>query len=136
MRLSAQRVMAADGQIGVNAFCYLHGLVVWLDQPPPEVTNSRGHLANSRTEVRPGGNKVLSYLDIVAPDDTPSRKLYREIIDSIDLFREQPLPLSVQIRELTFEFNVDPRLAAGWREEIATLLRAAIAARVPEGQPH
>lgn len=69
----------------------------------------------------------------MAPDDSPSRKLYREILDSIDLFQEQPLPLSVQIREVTFEFNIDPRLGPGWREKIAVLLRAAIAARAPEG---
>jgi hypothetical protein len=128
--------MAADGHLGVNAFCYLHGPVSWLDRPPAEVTKSRGQLANSRIEIRPGGNKVLSYLDIIAPDDTPSRKLYGEIIDSIDLAHERALPLWIQIDEVTFEFNVDPRLAPGWREELAALLRAALAARMPEGQPH
>jgi len=136
MRLAAQRVMSADGRLGVNAFCYLHGPVVWLDQPPSEVTNARGQLVNYTSEVPPGGNKVLSYLDIVAPDDTPSRQLHRKINDSIDLFHEQPLPLHVQIQEISFEFNVDPRLAPGWREEMVVLLRAALAARAPEGQPH
>jgi hypothetical protein len=133
MRLSAQRVMAADGHLGVNAFCYLHGPVVWLDRPPTEITKSRGQLVNSLIEIRPGGNKVLSYLDIVAPDDTPSRRLYGEIIDSIDLVHERALPLWIQSNEVTFEFNVDPRLALGWREGLAALLRAAIAARMPGG---
>lgn len=132
MKLSAQRVMTAAGAAGVNAFCYLHGPIVWLGQPPAEVTTSQGRLVNSRIQVRPGGNTVLSYLDIVAPDGTPSRRLYGKIIDSIDLVREQPLPLRVQIMEIAYEFNIDPRLGPGWREEVNVLLQAALSARMPE----
>jgi hypothetical protein len=133
MRLSAQRVRAADGHQGVNAFCALHGSRVWLDQPPADVAASAGQLVNRRIQVVPGGNSVLRYLDIVAPDDTPSSKIERAITDSIDLLREQPLPLVVQSEEVRFEFNVDLRLASAWRRELVTLMRAALAVRTPEG---
>lgn len=133
MRLSAQRVRSADGHQGVNAFCYLHGPRVWLDRPPPDVTASPGHLVNRRIQIPPGGNFVLSYLDIVAPDDTPSNRIERAVADSIDLIREQPLPLLVQSAEVSFEFNVDFMLAPAWRREILSLMRAALAVRTPEG---
>ena len=75
----------------------------------------------------------MSYLDVVAPDDTPSSKIERAVADSIDLIREQPLPLVVQSEEVTFEFNVEFRLAPAWRTELVNLMRAALAVRLPEG---
>jgi hypothetical protein len=88
---------------------------------------------NRRIQIAPGGNSVLSYLDILAPDDTPSSTIGRVIMDSIDLLREQPLPLVVQSEEVRFELNVDSSLAPAWRRELVTLLRAALAVRTPEG---
>lgn len=133
MRLSSQRVLASDGTHGINSFYYQHGPTVWLDTPPIEVQQSSGVLVNSHLRIRPGGNRVLSYLDVVAPDSTPNHRLSRAIVDSIDLFRNPDFPLRVQIMDILFTFDIDANIAPAWREEIVALLGAVMKVRGPDG---
>src|SRR4051812_4485674 len=102
MRLVAQRVQSALGQQGINAFYYAHGPDVWLDKPPPEIAQSPGHLLNAHVEVRPPGNSVRSYLEIVAPDGVANGKIEADVVGCIDLFTERQLPLKVQSGDSTF----------------------------------
>ncbi|MFH0919011.1 MAG: hypothetical protein V1913_01500 [Fibrobacterota bacterium] len=88
MYLTAQRVVSSDGQQGINAFFHLHRPH---KQPKPttpsEVVavaeNNTGKLIKDTLEVNPGGNRVKSYLDIVAPDTTDAKA----IITALDKFR-------------------------------------------------
>ena len=77
MFITAQRVVRRSPdppQSGINAFLYRHGAQhVWepegLQHFLPE-TNP-GELERQLIEVHPvGGNPVLAYLDVVAPDET------------------------------------------------------------------
>jgi hypothetical protein len=129
MRLAAQRVVSPGGRQGVNAFCYLHGPHVWLDTPPPEIASHPGHLVESRIEVKPPGNRVRSYLEILAPDDTPSRAILEKALDIVGLLENRPLPLQVQSGEVGFEFNAELGLAAPWRYEFDVLLKRALDTR-------
>jgi hypothetical protein len=97
------------------------------------VAESVGHLVNRRIQIPPGGNAVLSYLDIVAPDDTSSRKIATAIVDASDLLSNRSLPLEVQSADVSFEFNAGFPFAGAWRRELLMLMRAALATRTPEG---
>jgi hypothetical protein len=70
MYLASQRVRSRD-RSGINVFLYRHrdGDIPWED-PKRIVENMPGELASSEVEVPPGGNEVLSFLDIVAMDGT------------------------------------------------------------------
>ena len=76
MFLTAHRVRSPDGRQGINAFFYLHG-----DSPAPGMAwdspnlnvemiaeKYPGKFVDQEVAIVPGGNSVLSYLDIVAPD--------------------------------------------------------------------
>jgi hypothetical protein len=70
----AHRVRAADGTEGINVFLHLHGEgFVWPETPwsLAQLAEHPGTLVWKRVQVPPGGNKVLSFLDVIAPDDTP-----------------------------------------------------------------
>lgn len=69
MYLAAQRVLSSHQKVGVNVYYYLHGYefdVSAADFFLPE-TNP-GVLRQQWIDVQPGGNEVLSYLDVVATD--------------------------------------------------------------------
>lgn len=130
MRLTAHRVVRPQtGETGLNAFCYLHGPYAWLDQPPREILDSPGVLANSAVEVAPPGNRVRSYLDVWAPDATPNSEIAHVVRSVGDLLEPQPLPLRVQSGSVSFHFDADQQLALGWRVELEMLLRQVLAVR-------
>ena len=128
MHLIAQRVRSPQGREGINAFCYLHGPIRWLDEPPPDL--HPGKLVNSRQEIRPPGNKIRSFLEIVTPDVTPSRQVLRAILDCIVLCENKTFPLKVLIGDISFQFDLALALAPGWRQELEYLLHHALAVRV------
>jgi hypothetical protein len=71
MYLTAQHVVApATRREGVNAFFYRHMGQAWELLSPPDVPQGNpGILQASAISVAPAGNRVRSYLDIVAPDE-------------------------------------------------------------------
>ena len=73
MLLSAQHVASPDGERrGRNAFLYLHGAEWPIGEATVDLVSALpGRLENEIIEVVPGGNSVLAYLDLVAPDATP-----------------------------------------------------------------
>lgn len=77
MYATAHRVTTPRGETGINAFLHQHGRTFpWPDEPShlPE-TDPGAHLWNNGPAVRAGGNRVHSYLDVLAPDDTPSGEI-------------------------------------------------------------
>lgn len=130
MRLVAQRVRSPANSEGINAFCFLHGPIAWLESPPPEIEQSQGVLMNSHVEVPPPGNRVRSYLEIMTPDDTPNHQVERDVTESIDLLQDLPFPFKLEGGGTTFEFDVELALAPAWRRELLFLLHRALEARV------
>lgn len=129
MYLAAQRVRASSGREGINAFFYRHGRV-WLGAPPPDVFPERdpGELVHEYIELPPPGNRVRSYLDIVAPDDTPSAKLIGRARDLLGTGEQRPLPWSILDGDSLVRFGLDEALLPSWNAELGALLRAALRA--------
>jgi hypothetical protein len=128
MYLTAQRVRAPSGQKGINAFFYLHRRA-WLDEPPPEVLpeHNPGELLHKQIEIYPpSGNRVLSYLDIVAPDGTPSTQIIRWSRDLLCRPEELALPWSVVVGDCLIRFDLGESMLPTWNIELGELLRAAL----------
>jgi hypothetical protein len=77
MLLTAQRVISPHLRArGVNVFQYLHGPNSWERVPNNFLPEANpGELVAQWIQVPPGGNRVVSFLDVVAPDE----------IDGVDL---------------------------------------------------
>jgi hypothetical protein len=127
MRLTAQRVRAPTGAEGVNAFCRLHGPYEWTIPSPADLT--AGELVNEAISIPPGGNSVRSYLDVVAPDETPTQEIRNAAVQFIDRSRDHPLPWVGSVGRCIFRFGVAQQLHSSWPEELRTLLRSALAVR-------
>lgn len=72
MYLTAQRVRSRTAS-GINVYKYLHGPTLPERDGHPDMervtTDSPGYLVESTLEIEPGGNDVLSALDVAADDD-------------------------------------------------------------------
>ena len=126
MKLVAQRVMSpATRTQATQAFHYLHGEIVWTG-PTPEGLG-HGMLQASRVELPPGGNHVLTYLDIVAPDETPTVAILRAFTEIYDL--ERPPPFVRTIGNCTFSSEMVHAFQLVWRAELIHLYNTAISVR-------
>jgi hypothetical protein len=133
MLLVAQRVVQLGSilRAGINAFCYLHGELSWLDEPPADLGS--GELANYALEVDPRTvNRVRSYLDIIAPDATSNQRLVAAVQSGADTLASagRPPPWHLAHGEVAFSFEVEAALAAHWQVEMRMLLGYALAVRV------
>lgn len=81
-------------------------------------------LVKQVTPLGTGGNRVLSYLDLIAPEtaDVESRRF--QLYDLAALIQERPLPVAVRLAELTVIFGATPRIASPGDEYRALLDRA------------
>jgi hypothetical protein len=138
VRLVAQRVVrlpsaSSSGVGGVNAFCWLHGDRFWLDVPPDDI--GPGDLAGSIVEVPIGGNRVRSFLEIVAPDSTPARQIIAAVGGGAEFLADiaRELPWKLSHGEVTFEFSIEAGMVATWQLELRILLGYALAARSNSG---
>lgn len=131
MYATAHRV-SRNGQMGVNAFLYLHGQ----DFPWPEDASSLPEAEpgtptdRQSISVPPGSNPVHSYLDVLAPDGTPRSLL----IQALKLFRqdvsERSNPALFVFGQVTLRFGVQIRLEPE-RESEFDLLRATLEQVLP-----
>ncbi len=85
MYATAHRVRSRQDQLGINAFLHQHGEgkvdgIDWDNIDMSFVTErATGALVSEYTEVAPGGNSVLSYLDVVCPDETPVEEIEKAV---------------------------------------------------------
>ncbi|WNG53399.1 hypothetical protein F0U59_00335 [Archangium gephyra] len=123
MYATAHRV-SRNGQMGVNAFLYLHGR----DFPWPEDASSLPETEpgtptdRQSISVPPGRNTVHSYLDVLAPDGTPRSVL----LEALKLFRqdvsERSNPARFIFGQVTLRFGVQIRLEPERESELDGLL--------------
>lgn len=130
MYLTAQRVVSRDGQEGTNAFYYRHGSD-WSGEPPLEFRpeNNPGELVTEHIEVQPPGNRVRSYLDLVAPDRSSDETLLSVVRNLVQQVELNPLPWNTTIDACLCRFHLDHDLLPRWRDELASLLRTALLLR-------
>jgi len=97
MYATAHRVLSPKNQVGVNTFLYLHGPEelhfdgrsidkIWVSQA--------GALVAERLEILPGGgNRVLSYLDVVCRDETDPALIRSALQNVVDAIRPNQRPI-------------------------------------------
>ncbi len=131
MYLTAQRVRSSEGAEGINAFQYAHGPDVWDGLPPRGMPDENpGELVAQSILVPPPGNRVRSYLDVVAPDETAPSEIRPAFIAFISDAQRGPLPWIGISGRVFFRVGMEQPLAEQWQREIASLYRATEALRV------
>ncbi len=75
--------------------------------------------------MRPGGNRVESFLDLAAPDDTPMEELVAWARQVLSAWPDPAgFPLSVVEGTTGLRFGCDPTLLGSWDREAFDLLAA------------
>lgn len=129
MYLTAQRVRRArDGREGINAFYYVSQLDVWAPEHEPPFTPDEdpGVLENQILTVPPPGNRVRSYLDVVAEDFTPLVTIRRSFAIAAGQIQPAGLPFDVVVGACWFRFNAEAALVHVWRHEMGLLFEWAV----------
>jgi hypothetical protein len=116
---------------GINAFLYLHGPRAWdassSGRAPDE---DPGRLVAQSISVSPPGNRVRSYLDIVAVDEIRWEDVRVGLMDFTGRNQPSPLPWDGQGGRCYFRLGMELALAQHWHKELAVLYRAAQALRL------
>lgn len=132
MYLTAQRVQRPNThEEGINAFYYMHGPYVWDGLPPDGIPDeNRGELARSSIAVTPPGNRVRSYLDIVAPDETPWTEIRPALVAFVSEAQREEMPWSGVVGRCLFRVSMDAALTSDWQRELVALYSAAQSVRI------
>lgn len=125
MYLTAHHVASpVSGQEGVNAFLYLHDSTSPL--PLTEIPeHSPGTLVAQAISLAPPGNLVLSYLDIVAPDDVRWERVRLGLMELVGEKRATRMPWAGELEGCYLRFSMAVRVKRQWQSELAVLYRSA-----------
>lgn len=113
MYLTAQKVVSDKEQAGINVFYHLHRLekqpIVSSKLDVISVAESNaGELIKERCDINPGGNRVKSYLDIVAPNEIEVKQLGTALDEfRNDIISDNIGPIISIVRGIGFRFNAD-----------------------------
>ncbi len=125
MYLTAHRVLALAAQEeGINAFYRVHG-VNWqgVDATP---AGAQSTLVEEHREITPGGNRVRSYLDIIAPDASNPRVIVADFQRFLTSSSPQKFPVVHLGGSARFELGLELSLAASWRAEAELLFHECL----------
>lgn len=124
MRITAQRVARSSNE-GINAFVYWHGRDIGADHPVARLDREEGTLQVRLIEVKPGGNRVRSYLDVIVPDQAT----VPQVDAALDSFLHVPIPTALPATwrkgAAAARFACDESLAPVWGRELAELVELA-----------
>ena len=100
MYLTAHHVASrATQREGVNTFLYLHAGQAWEHLSPSDVpSHNPGTLFAQSISVRPPGNRVRSYLDIVVPDEVRWEQMHVGLMEFVGRCQSGPLPWAGESR--------------------------------------
>ena len=124
MLLVAQRVVSVAHKIqGVNAYRYSHRYSRWPTDPTILFDDPNKMLARKRIQLRPGGNRVISFLDVVAPDDMD----VADLVHVLNEFSGQPQPPVFPVCKVSgpcaVRFAIGENIIPAWRDEIEDLIK-------------
>jgi hypothetical protein len=129
--LTSQHVVSPSSRHdGVNTFLYLHGAYTWTELPPGIPDQNPGTLKAQSISIRPPGNRIRSYLDIIAPDDTRWEEVRVGLMEFVGVCQRSPLPWVGQSGKCSFRLGIELGLASQWQKELAVLYRASQALRL------
>lgn len=131
MYLTSHHVVSPSSEReGVNTFLYLHGPHIWTARPPEIPDQNPGTLTAQSISIRPPGNRVRSYLDIIAPDETRWEEVRVGLMDFVGNYQRSALPWAGQSGRCFFQLGMESGLANHWQKELAVLYRASQALRL------
>lgn len=132
MYLTAQHIRSPmTGHEGINAFYYQHGPHVWQGLPPLGIPDENpGELTAQTVTIAPPGNRIRSYLDLAAPDETSWPEIRPAFIAFVSEAQRRPFPWEGIFGRCFFRLGMDRALAQQWQHEVAELYRAVQAVRV------
>lgn len=117
MYLTAQHVYSVTKKkTGINAFLYRHGAEVvpgmsWARPIVEPVADEHiGTRGPEHVEIAPGGNRVLSFVDIVTADGTPIEQVQDAIRTFGASFSPERLPASITIGTVAIRFGAQSGL--------------------------
>lgn len=123
MYLTAQRVFSPHApKRGVNVFKYVHGPYSWPagTTPTPFLPDVNvGQLTERWVELEPGGNSVLSYLDVVVPDDMPNQELCNRLAALKHVLKESGNPTTGVWGQMWIRFG--NATSVPWSTELGAL---------------
>lgn len=121
MLVTAQRVVAASGLLGINVYLYRHDATEGWEPGDLSALETSAVLERQEFQVEPGGNHVRSYLDIFVPESTSAasllpwfRRLKRATV-------APEFPLVDREGAGVLRFNLDLGLVPTWRDEFSDL---------------
>ena len=133
MYLTAQRLYSLKTtRTGINAFLYRHGQapvpgMSWdrpiVERVADEYIGTRGP---EHVEVAPGGNRVVSFVDIVTADATPAPQIEEAVREFKATFSTDSLPASMTVGAVAIRFGAQYGLFEGAREELAAIAAEAM----------
>jgi hypothetical protein len=132
MYLTAQRVVQLQtAREGVNAYHYAHRARGWDAAPPDTLPEADpGVLVAEKLEIAPAGNRVRSYLDVVAPDDAPWPEVRAAFLSFVSEAASTPLPWHGLAGRCLFRVGIEAGLSDQWAREVAELYQAVCAVRI------
>ena len=110
MYVTAHRVKnPITGQEGVNTFLRLHKKrFSWPEDPSGLPETNAGKLSADMVEVPLGGNRASSYLDVIAPDETPVEELQRVLsLFAKTWVSNAQKPVAIQYGKIVIRFGVE-----------------------------
>ena len=112
MYITAHRVRNAQGQTAIHGFRHRHDKERCpFPADPLEVPdNAPGILEEQEIELPVGGNDVLSYLDLIAPEGTDMTGWDRLLPALSTRLGEHPLPVAMKVDSLTVIFSANPEI--------------------------
>ena len=131
MYAAAHRVASERGEEGINAYLHLHGAAfAWPDDPWRLPETAPGDQVWAQIAVPPGGNRVRSYLDVLAPDDISPGEVDLALTGLwLDLVADElgpagrrlPNPVVIQRGRVVLRFGVDLPDVSGRSLELVAL---------------
>ena len=124
MLLVAQRVISTARRVqGVNAYRYRHGCESWPSDPRIMLDDPSKMLQRKNVHLRPGGNRVISFLDVAVPDDA----IPGEILERLNELKVQSPPPEFPVEHVlgrcAVRFGLEGRMILCWRGELEDLIQ-------------
>jgi hypothetical protein len=101
-----------SGATGINCFLHRHGCLLGIDaswdnkEVDRVVYDNPGTLVAQTTSLPPGGNNVLSYLDVIAEDSTPPVAIAQALQEFGALIGTEDFPMAKVFGGVAVRFSL------------------------------
>ncbi len=141
MYATAHRVSRQEtGETGINAFLYLQGFQAhhvtsaWTAADIERVTaNEPGTLANKHCSMAQGGNTVMSYLDVIAPDGISAQIIASAFGAFAPVVGTDEMPIMRVFNNVAINFSLAVRLYGQEEREYGELCATILRLLEPTG---